>query len=130
MKIFIHWYEDFLVWTNVKFNNGNWTGVEYNLLWDHTCDCARVRFEIKSKISHQNCEVQLPLYYSDFEIVEFSQYQSDGTYLMASLLKYGNKKPFTSHLYSKQKWCNIEQKSELCDLEQTWFRAKNNGIRE
>ena len=48
---------------------------------------ARVRFE------H---EVQLPLYYSHFEIVEFGQYQYFFD-LVAGLLKSGNKKVFTSH---------------------------------
>ena len=76
--------------------------LEWSTIWSEIIrvtarDCARVRFEIKSMISDQNCAVQLPLYYSHFDIAEFSQYQSDGTYLMASLLKHGNKKPFISH---------------------------------
>ena len=55
---------------------------------------VRVRFETTSMISDQ---IQVPLYYSHFEIAEFSgQYQ----YLfdqVAGLLKSGNKKTFTSH---------------------------------
>ena len=61
---------------------------------------VQVRFEIISMISDQNKiarhEVQLPLYYSHFEIAEFSQYQYLFD-LVASLLKRGNKTAFTSH---------------------------------
>ena len=72
--------------------------LEWSTIWFEIIRViARVRFGIKSMISDQNCEVQFPLYCSHFEIAEFSQYHSDGTYLMASLLKHGNKKPFTSH---------------------------------
>ena len=50
-------------------------------------------------ISDQNRtthEVKLPLYYSHFEIAEFSQYQYLFD-LVACLLKSGNKNVFASH---------------------------------
>ena len=59
----------------------------------------RVRLEsqvwFQTKIAGN--EVQLPLYYSRFEIVEFSQYQHFID-LVAGLLKSGDKKALTSHL--------------------------------
>ena len=67
---------------------------------------VRVRFEIISIINFQTKkarhEVQLPLYYSHFEIAKFSQYQYL-FYLVAGLLKRGNKTAFTSHFAPKQK---------------------------
>ena len=48
----------------------------------------------QTKLAQQ--EVQLPLYYSHFEIAEFSQYQYFIDQL-AGLLKSENKKAFTSH---------------------------------
>ena len=59
---------------------------------------TRVRFEITSIISNQIAphEVQLTLYHSHFEIAEFSRYQHLFD-RVASLLKSGNKKAFSSH---------------------------------
>ena len=59
---------------------------------------TRVRFEIISIISDQIVphEVQLTFYHSHFEIAEFSQYQQLFDRI-ASLLKSGNKKAFSSH---------------------------------
>ena len=137
MKIFIHWYEDFLVWTNVKFNNGNWTGVEYNLVWDHTCDCAWLRVtarecDLESKVWFQTKIAQFNYH---FIIAILKSQNSDSTNLMVPIWwpvcqNMETKSLLHLILYSKQKWCNIEQKSEWCDLEQMWFRAKNIGIRE
>ena len=59
---------------------------------------TRVRFEITSIISDQIVphEVQLTFYHSHFEIAEFSQYRRLFD-RVASLLKSGNKKAFSSH---------------------------------
>ena len=87
-----------------------------------------VQFGLKSQLWFQTKiawhEVQLPLYYSHFEIAEFSQYQ----YLIdqvAGLLKSRNKKAFTSHFVFKTemtqyraKMVNLRQK--LSDLEHEW----------
>ena len=62
-------------------------------------------------------EVQLLLYYSHFEIVEFYQYQYF-IHQVASLLKAETKRYLHLILYSKQKWCDIEQNGY--DLEQKW----------
>ena len=53
--------------------------------------------------------VQLPLYYSHFEITEFSQYQYFNDQV-AALLRSRNKKAFTSHF--------------VFDTEMTRYRAK------
>ena len=54
--------------------------MECSLVWNHTHDfkIVRVRFEITSMISDQNCTTQSSIttfYYSHFEFSEFSQYQ-------------------------------------------------------
>ena len=80
-------------------NHGNWT--EWSAIWSEIIRLilkSHVWFEITSMISDQFAQhrVQLPFYYSHFEIAEFSQYQ----YLfeqVAGLLKSRNKKAFKSH---------------------------------
>ena len=62
--------------------------MECNLIWNHMYDFnARVRFEITSMTKIAPHEVQLPLYYSHFEIAE-------------GLLI----------LYIEWKWCDLKQK--------------------
>ena len=59
--------------------NGDWTewkAIRYEILWmilNSNERASRVRFEIASLISDQNAqhEVQPPLYYIHFEIVEY-----------------------------------------------------------
>ena len=72
-----------------------------------------LKFDLKSQVWFQTKiaqhKVQLPFYYSHFEIAEFSQYQ----YLfeqVAVLLKSRNKKAFKSHL--------------VCETEMIQYRAK------
>ena len=69
-------------------HNGNCT--ERNAIWRD----FKIGRAARTKISRQ--EFQLPLYYSHFEIAEFSQYQYFID-LVTSLLKNGNNKAFTSH---------------------------------
>ena len=63
-------------------------------------------FDMKSRVWYQTKierhEVQLPLYYSHFEITEFSQYQYLFD-LIAVSLKSGNKKAFASHFLHETK---------------------------
>ena len=74
------------------------SGVQFGL---KSSEWFQSQFNLKSQVWFQTKiialhEVQLPLYYSHFEIAEFSQYQ----YFIAQvagLLKSGNKKAFTSH---------------------------------
>ena len=82
--------------------------------------------EITSMISDQNKiawhEVQLPLYYSHFEIAEFSQYQ----YLIdqvAGLLKSRNKKAFTSHFVFKTEMTQYRATMVQFKTEIIWFRT-------
>ena len=61
-------------------DNGNWTRVKCNLVINHKHDfSAKCEFDLKSQVIFHTkiarYEVQLPLYYSHFEIAEFSQYQ-------------------------------------------------------
>ena len=72
-----------------------------------------LKFDLKSQVWFQTKiaqhKVQLPFYYSHFEIAEFSQYQ----YLfeqVAVLLKSRNKKAFKSHF--------------VCETEMIQYRAK------
>ena len=75
------------------------------------------KFDLKSpelfqpKIARH--EVQLPLYYSHFEIAEFYQYQYFIDQVASLLKRY-----LHLILYSKQNWCDIEQNGY--DLEQKW----------
>ena len=76
-------------------------------------------------------EVQLPLYYSHFEIVEFSQYENFIDWV-AGLLKRLLHQPshfvFETDTMRELKGCGLERK--WCDLEQMRFRTKNDVIRE
>ena len=125
--------------------------MECNLVWNHTGDFKIRWARIMSSIWNNKYDfrpqfialhsIQLPLYYSHFEITKFSQYK----YFIdqvASLLKSGNKKAFHLILYPnqkwcdiviEQKWCNLKQKwcnfgQKWCALEQMWFRGKNSDM--
>ena len=107
-----------------------WSEISMSSIWNDKYD-FRPRFIALHSI-------QLPLYYSHFEITKFSQYK----YFIdqvASLLKSRNKKAFHLILYPNQKWCDIVIERKWCDLkqkwcnfehkwrdlEQIWFRGKN-----
>ena len=83
---------------------------------------SQVRFQ--TKIAQQ--EVQSPLYYSRFEIAEFSQSQYFFfTDQLAGLLKSETKSLLHLILYLKQKWYDIKRKwydlrQKWCDLEHEW----------
>ena len=81
-------------------NHGNWT--EWSAIWSEIIRLILKShvFDLKSQVWFQTKiaqhKVQLPFYYSHFEIAEFSQYQ----YLfeqVAVLLRSRNKKAFKSH---------------------------------
>ena len=81
-------------------NHGNWT--EWSAIWSEIIRLILKShvFDLKSQVWFQTKiaqpKVQLPLYYSHFEIAEYSQYQ----YLfeqVAVLFKSRNKKAFKSH---------------------------------
>ena len=87
------------------------SGVQFGLesyacFYNHT-------FELKSQVWFQTKiaqhKVQLPFYYSHFEIAEFSQYQ----YLfeqVAGLLKSRNKKAFKSHFVPETEMMQYRKK--------------------
>ena len=86
----------------VIYNHGNWT--EWSAIWS---EIMRViikshAFDLKSQVWFQTkiaqYKVQLPFYYSHFEIPEFSQYQYLLFDQVASLSKRGNKKAFTLYI--------------------------------
>ena len=83
-KILIHWIYGY---HRDKIKNGYWTSSR--VIWS---EIIRVIFDLKSQLWFQTKiarhEVQLPLYYSHFEIAEFSQYQYLFD-LVAGLLKAG-----------------------------------------
>ena len=121
-------------------NHGNWT--EWSAIWSEIIRLilkSHVWFEITSTgmISDQFAQhrVQLPFYYSHFEIAEFSQYQ----YLfeqVAVLLKSRNKKAFKSHFVPETELIEqtlvqkIEQKLVRFKTEMMWFRTWMMQFRE
>ena len=66
------------------------------------------------------------LYYSDFAIAEFSEYQCVTDLLVASVEKLKRKGFYMLILYLEQKCCEIGKKC----LEQMWSRAKSHVIRQ
>ena len=77
-------------------------------------------------ISDQNCTTQssiTPLYYSGFEITEFSQYQ----YFIdqvAGLLKSGKRKTFTSHFEFDTEMMRYRAKMGRFKAEMMRFRTR------
>ena len=61
-------------------------------IWNHKYDFRAELLDMKF--------IQLPFYYSHFEITKFRHYQNFND-LVAGLLKSGNKKAFTSHFVFK-----------------------------
>ena len=108
-----------------------------NRMWSHT----ELEFDLKLQVhvwfqtQIARHEIQLPFYYSHFEIAEFSQYQYFIDQL-AGLSKSGNKKAFTSHFVFETEmmrygakmtrcrtWLTQEPINAIwnrCDLEQKW----------
>ena len=86
---------------------------------------AQVQYKSTSMISDQIAwhEVQLPLYYSYFEIAEFSQYQYLFD-LVAGLLKSGDKKAFTSCFVPETEMMQKRVKMVRFKTEMTQFRAQ------
>ena len=93
-----------------------------------------LEFDLKSQIWFWNKiiqhEVQLPLYYSQFDIREFSQYRFISSSQFVEKGKH--EKAFTTQKWSdvekkwwdlKQEWCDLEPTNDTI-LEQMWFRAK------
>ena len=66
--------------------------------------------------------VQLPLYYSHFEIAEFSQYQYFNN-RVARLLKSKNKEAFTSHFVFNTEMMRYRAKLVRLKTELTRFRT-------
>ena len=97
-----------------------------------------LEFDLKSQVWFQNKiirhKVQLPLYYSQIGITEFSQYRFIDQ--VANLLKRENmKRLYNSGMKRlekkwwdlKQEWWDLEPTSDVI-LEQMWFRAKSRCI--
>ena len=82
----------------------------------------KIKFDLKLQVRFQTKiarhEVQLPLYYSHFEITEFSQYQYLFD-LIAVLLKSGNKKAFASHFLHETKMMQYRAKMVRFKFEMT-----------
>ena len=131
-------------------NNGNWT--EWSAIWSEIIRvisklnerAARVRFEITSMISDQNCTTRssittllhpfwnrrilsvLMFYWSSSRFVKKPKHK--GFYISFCIRNRNDAK-----IYIEQKWCNLKQK--WCDLEHEWrdleqmrFSAKNGAI--
>ena len=94
------------------------------------------KFDLKSQVWFQGKiiqhEVQLPLYYSQFDITEFSQYWFIDQASSQFVEKGKHEKAFTTQKWSdvekkwwdlKQEWCDLEPTNDTI-LEQMWFRAK------
>ena len=85
------------------------------------------KFNLKAQVWFQTKiawhEVQSPLYYSHFEITEFSQYQYLFD-LVAGLLKSGDKKAFTSCFVLETEMVQKRVKMVRFKTEMTQFRAR------
>ena len=85
------------------------------------------KFNLKAQVWFQTKiawhEVQSPLYYSHFEITEFSQYQYLFD-LVAGLLKSGDKKAFTSCFVPETEMVQKRVKMVRFKTEMTQFRAR------
>ena len=92
---------------NAVLNNGNWT--EWSAIWPEIIRVisksnertARVRFEITSMISDQNCrhKVQLPLYCIHFEIAQIQDLVSS----KISLMQYWASLKLNSSIFGGEK---------------------------
>ena len=92
---------------NAVLNNGNWT--EWSEIWPEIIRVisksnertARVRFEITSMISDQNCrhKVQLPLYCIHFEIAQIQDLVSS----KISLMQYWASLKLNSSIFGGEK---------------------------
>ena len=111
-----------------------------------------LKFDLKSQVRFQTKiarhKVQIPLYYSHFEIIEFSQYQylfdpvetKRLSHLKAETKRFSHLKifvPKTEMMQYRAKRCDLIRhdvslhvENEWRDLEQRWFRPKNSVIRE
>ena len=112
-----------------------------------------LKFNLKSQVWFQTKifarhKVQIPLYDSHFEIIEFSQYQylfdpvetKRLSYLKAETKRLSHLKifvPKTEMMQYRAKRCDLIRhdvslhvENEWRDLEQRWFRTKNSVIRE
>ena len=99
---------------NAVLNNGNWT--EWSAIWPEIIRVisksnertARVRFEITSMISDQNCrhKVQLPLYCIHFEIAQIQDLVSS----KISLMQYWASLKLNSSIFGGEKTRVLETK--------------------
>ena len=105
------------------------SGVQFGLksyAWFQNRTNAQHQFDLKSqawfqtKIARQ--EVQLPLYYSHFEIDEFGQYQNYMD-LVSSLFKRRNEKAFTSNFVFKREMMQYRAKMVRFRAEMKRFRT-------
>ena len=128
---------EFMTTLHLVINNGNWTNwsaMWYEIIW---LISKSVQVGLKSQVWFQTKiawhEVQLPLYYSHFEITEFIQYQYLFD-LIAVLLKSGNKKAFASHFLHETKMMQYRAKMVRLKFEMTtpfrkivWFVTKSHS---
>ena len=93
--------------------------MQCNLIWNHTRDLKieRSRNAASSIWNHKSTiarhEVQLPLYYSHFEIAEFTEF-SQYNYnidLVADLVEKGKQNGFTSHFFYETEMMRCESKN-------------------
>ena len=85
-----------------KINNGNWN--DWGAIWCKiVCVISNFESQVWFQTKIERHEVQLPLYFSYFEIAEFIQYQ----YFIVQVAGLHR------ILYPKQKRCDIEQKGNM-----------------
>ena len=103
--------------------------MECNLIWNHTraLKIGRGRSAAISIWNHKSTtahhEVQLPLYYSHFEIAEFTEFSQYNYFIdrVGGLLKRGNRMASHLTLYMRQKWSDVRAK--MVQLKQMFFRT-------
>ena len=94
-----------------KIENSNWT--EWSAIWSEII-CVVTKSEVWFQTKIARHEVQLPLYYSHFEIAEFSQWSS------IQFVQKWKQKGFYIQ------FC-ITFKKKLCDIEKKWCDVRARG---